>query len=98
MSILDKGNAAIPSAQTVQEGSLFSVVEESAQVQQAVVVQKPRIEEQPKIQKNIVSKQPLERVQRKSQRVVEDVPVVKKIKEIRVFYSDGTFEILYPEK
>ena len=95
---LNKENVAIPSAQTVQEGSLFSVVEEPVQVLQPVAVQKPRIEEPSRIQKNIVSKQSVERVQRKSQRVVEDVSVVKKIKEIRVFYSDGTFEILYPEK
>lgn len=95
---LNKENVAISSAQTVQEGSLFSVVEEPAQVQQSAAVQKPRIEEPSRIQKNIVSKQPVERVQRKSQRIVEGVPVLKKIKEIRVFYSDGTFEILYPEK
>jgi hypothetical protein len=63
-------------------------------------VSRPRVEEQqPKQQRIIAPKQPsAERVQRKAQRPVEEAVATKKIKEIRVFYSDGTYEILYPEK
>lgn len=35
---------------------------------------------------------------RKSQQPAQRQDAVRRIKEIRVFYSDGTFEILFPEK
>lgn len=82
-----------------QGESLFATVEEPVTpVERTVPQQKPRVGEPVRIQKTVAPKQQVERAQRRVQRSVEDVPTVKKIKEIRVFYSDGTFEILFPEK
>lgn len=43
---------------------------------------------------------PAERQARRASRVAASTPppVVKKIKEIRVFYTDGTYETMFPEK
>lgn len=90
-------------------GTLFSDNEESLitatpiAVQQAVEIPK---REQKSVREEVL--RPVKSVQSKpvqSERTVRK-PVqpriqqeaVKRIKEIRVFYSDGTFEILYPEK
>lgn len=49
--------------------------------------------------RNVASKTvQAERVQRKNVQNRSQQEVVKRIKEIRVFYNDGTYEILYPEK
>ena len=105
-----KGEAAASNNLSQQGDSLFATVEEPVQiVERPVPQQKPRVEEpvpqqrsraeEPvRVQRSVAPKQPVERVQRRAQRPVDDTPTVKKIKEIRVFYSDGTFEILFPEK
>lgn len=90
-------NATYP----VQRESLFQSIEESAQIH-PLIVQQQRNEEQQHIkqQKTVVHKQQSERTQRKTttQRASHEIDNTKRIKEIRVFYSDGTFEILFPEK
>ena len=39
-----------------------------------------------------------ERMQRKNTQTRLVQSTTRKIKEVRVFYNDGTYEILYPEK
>jgi transcriptional regulator with XRE-family HTH domain len=48
----------------------------------------------------VVSKPAVERQQRRmaSTRASQTASVDKKIKEIRIFYTDGTYETLFPEK
>ena len=97
--VIKKGDSTSSNIQPRQEESLFATVEESVMpVERPVQQQKPRVEEPLKVQRSVTPKQPVERVQRRAQRSVDDAPTMKKIKEIRVFYSDGTFEILFPEK
>ena len=74
------------------------VPQQKPRVEEPVPQQRSRAEEPVRVQRSVAPKLPVERVQRRAQRPVDDTPTVKKIKEIRVFYSDGTFEILFPEK
>ncbi len=56
----------------------------------------------PAVQKTEQRSTPVERAPRRSARVAASpspAPVVaKKIKEIRIFYTDGTYETMFPEK
>lgn len=87
----------------VEETTLFMQYNEpeapvaySRQVQQqAVQVEKPRVEEVR--QQKTASKSPQQQRKSTPQRTAT-VDQVRRIKEIRVFYNDGTYEILYPEK
>lgn len=80
----------------VQQQPLFqSNVKRSEQRQAVAVPEKSsQRDEQPRVPKSTVKNQPQQR------RVVvpRSVEQPRHIKEIRVFYSDGTYEILYPEK
>lgn len=93
----------------IQEESLFASTEDIQQFQRPVSTQKSSTNEQqtPKQQKPAIERSPVvqqkpqtERTQRKSvqQRPQTEGDKSRKIKEIRVFYSDGTYEILIPEK
>lgn len=56
-------------------------------------------EDAQKLQKPMVNKtQQSERMQRKNTQTRLVQSTTRKIKEVRVFYNDGTYEILYPEK
>ncbi len=56
---------------------------------------RPRHEEQQRQPKIVTKSAPQQRRVATAQRTLEQG---RRIKEIRVFYSDGTFEILFPEK
>lgn len=87
-----------------QEANLFMqynepeqpVVSIRQQSKQSVVQpEKPRVEEMR--QQRVAPKNP-QQAQRRTPQQRAVVEQVRRIKEIRVFYSDGTYEILYPEK
>lgn len=80
----------------VQQQPLFqSNVKRSEQRQAVAVPEKSsQRDEQPRVPKSTVKNQP----QQRRVAVPRSVEQPRHIKEIRVFYSDGTYEILYPEK
>ena len=90
-----------------EENSLFSddystLRNENKEVKKTAPVTRNNnvtVEEQPKSVKNNTHKiAPVERVARRGSVMRNTTDNVKFIKEVRVFYSDGTYEILYPEK
>ena len=94
-----------PSDAADVENSLFSSVQESVQVQQPLPVQPkavPEVAEQPRQTKvqSVVSRQAAERPPKRvaAPRVLQSQNNEKRIKEIRVFYTDGTYETMFPEK
>ncbi|MBO7280862.1 MAG: helix-turn-helix transcriptional regulator [Bacteroidaceae bacterium] len=88
---------------TVEEANLFMQYNEPVVRQQAKqpviqpVIQPERQRSEDSRQQKVVSKAP-QQAQRRVPQQRNNVEQVRRIKEIRVFYSDGTYEILYPEK
>ena len=88
---------------TVEEANLFMQYNEPVVRQQAKqpvaqpVIQPERQRAEDSRQQKVVSKAP-QQAQRRVLQQRNNVEQVRRIKEIRVFYSDGTYEILYPEK
>ena len=88
---------------TVEEANLFMQYNEPVVRQQAKqpviqpVIQPERQRAEDSRQQKVVSKAP-QQAQRRVPQQRNNVEQVRRIKEIRVFYSDGTYEILYPEK
>ena len=69
-------------------------------LQEAVlpVVKKPRVQPETVRQTDIQSSQPEKRRTVQSRQAVQASAVQRKIKEVRIFYTDGTYETLVPEK
>ena len=88
---------------TVEEANLFMQYNEPVVRQQAKqpvaqpVIQPERQRAEDSRQQKVVSKAP-QQAQRRVLQQRNNVEQVRRIKEIRVFYSDGTYEMLYPEK
>lgn len=92
---------------TVEEANLFMQYNEPVVRQQAKqpvaqpviqpIIQPERQRAEDSRQQKVVSKTP-QQAQRRVPQQRNNVEQVRRIKEIRVFYSDGTYEILYPEK
>lgn len=80
----------------MQYNEVEPIVSARQQVKQSVVsVEKPRVDES-RSQK--VTQKSVQQTQRRVSQQRTTVENVRRIKEIRVFYNDGTYEILYPEK
>lgn len=62
------------------------------------VVKKPRINPVAPRQADVVAPQPEKRKAAQLRQVAQPSVVQRKIKEIRIFYTDGTYETLVPEK
>ena len=91
----------------VEEANLFMQYGESEQsspapiyqqpVKPAAKLDKPRVDDS-RQQKGTATKAPQPSQRRTTTQRTVAAEQVRRIKEIRVFYSDGTYEILYPEK
>lgn len=64
----------------------------------ASVVKKPRVQPEMPRQTDVVVSQPEKRKTVQSRHATQPSVVQRKIKEIRIFYTDGTYETLVPEK
>ncbi|MBR4988308.1 MAG: helix-turn-helix transcriptional regulator [Bacteroidaceae bacterium] len=62
------------------------------------VVKKPRVQPEMPRQTDFVASQPEKRKTVQSRHAAQPSVVQRKIKEIRIFYTDGTYETLIPEK
>ena len=92
--------AGVTPVSSSQEGGLFASVEpvvqpareESRQQQRRVATQQQPVREKPALEARPKRSQ--------SSRIVQMMPLQsdRKIKEIRIYYSDGTYETLVPER
>ena len=64
----------------------------------APVTKKPRVQPEAQRQTDAVVSQPEKRRATQPRAAAQSPVVQRKIKEVRVFYSDGTYEVLIPER
>ena len=64
----------------------------------AVVSKRPRVQPETPRHADVVTPQPEKRRTAQPRQVVQQPVVQRKIKEVRIFYTDGTYETLLPEK
>jgi transcriptional regulator with XRE-family HTH domain len=81
----------------VVENNAFAVSGVAEQVV-APVVKKPRVQPEATRQIDVMPVQPEKRKIAQSRQAAQPPVVQRKIKEIRIFYTDGTYETLVPEK
>ncbi|MBQ8270242.1 MAG: helix-turn-helix domain-containing protein [Bacteroidaceae bacterium] len=99
--VTGKGNAPVAGAVTLEEPLAQPAVAVQNELfpQAATVVNTP-VERRPtKVEQQPSS--PVERAPKRAPRSASAAvpsPAVKKIKEIRIFYTDGTYETMIPEK
>lgn len=98
----ESSKVAVEESAVAQETNLFMQYNEPEQPvvrqqskQPAAQPEKPRVEE---VRQQKVAPKSLQQTQRRTPQQRPAVEQIRRIKEIRVFYSDGTYEILYPEK